>query len=90
MYQDTFPWGRNTTYCDIDVFQFQSNETLVIRRTDGTYPCESVYDEEPPGRLVIKNDSNVVLYVGCKVKWSTKNLRKSLTSKFASRLFFLT
>lgn len=63
MCQDTLLWGRNTTYSDIDVFQFQSNENLVIRRTDGTYAWESVYDEEPPGWLFIKNDGNVV--VGC-------------------------
>ena len=70
-------WSSNTKNSDVDVFQFQSDGNLVIRKIDGTNAWESntVYDgvnsDGPPDRLISQNDGNVVLYAGSKPKWST-------------------
>ena len=75
--KDTLLWSSNTKDSDVDVFQFQSDGNLVIRKIDGTNAWESntVYDgvnsDGPPDRLISQNDGNVVLYAGSKPKWST-------------------
>ena len=75
--KDTLLWSSNTKDSDVDVFQFQSDGNLVIKKIDGTNAWESntAYDgvnsDGPPDRLTSQNDGNVVLYAGSKPKWST-------------------
>ena len=74
---DTLLWSSNTQSSNVDVFQFQADGNLVIRKIDGTYIWESntvyhaVDPDGPPDRLILQNDGNVVLYAGYKVKWYT-------------------
>ena len=91
--KNTLLWSSNTTDSDIDVFQYQSNGNLVIRKTDGTYAWESdtaLYEGEPPDRLVLQNDGNLVLYAGSQARWHTKTYEKCDTGKFYKQIVLLT
>ena len=84
MCRDTSLWSSKTNNSDVDVFQFQSNGNLVIRKADGTYLWESktVHDVNPPDILVLENDGNLVLYGGNQAKWHTNTSGKCPTGKF--------
>ena len=73
-------WSSNTTSSDIDVFQFQLDRNLVVRRKNGTYAWESMtvhdnggfYSWEPrENRLVMQDDGDLVLYADDEVRWRT-------------------
>ena len=90
--KNTLLWSSNTTDSDIDVFQYQSNGNLVIRKTDGTYAWESdtaLYEGEPPDRLVLQNDGNLVPYAGSQARWHTKTYEKCDTGKFYKPIVLL-
>ena len=90
-------WSSNTKSPDVDVFQFQSDGNLVVRKTDGTdyWESKTVYNkwatfDPPPDNLVLQNDGNVVLYAKSKAQWSTETNGKCLTGKFwKSKLCYL-
>ena len=88
-------WSSNTISSDIDVFQFQADGNLVIRKTDGTYAWESntVYNEPsfdpPPDNLILQDDGNLVLYAGGKAKWRTQTHGKCPTGKYGEQIVLL-
>ena len=84
MCNDTSLWSSKTKNPDVDVFQYQSNGNLVIRKADGTYLWESktMHDVNPPDRLVLQDDGNLVLYAGNTSKWHTNTYNKSCSGKF--------
>ena len=93
MCKNTLLWSSNSKDSDVDVFQYQSNGNLVIRKTDGTYAWESntaLYEGEPPDRLVLQNDGNLVLYAGNQSRWDTKTSGKCNTGKFYKQVLLLT
>ena len=84
MCNDTSLWSSKTKNPDVDVFQYQSNGNLVIRKADGTYLWESktAHDVNPPDRLVLQDDGNLVLYAGSTSKWHTNTYSKCSPGKF--------
>ena len=93
MCKNTLLWSSNSKDSDVDVFQYQSNGNLAIRKTDGTYAWESKtveYDGKPPDRLVLQNDGNLVLYAGNQSRWDTKTSGKCNTGKFYKQVLLLT
>ena len=84
MCNDTSLWSSKTKNPDVDVFQYQSNGNLVIRKANGTYLWESktMHDVNSPDRLVLQDDGNLVLYAGNTSKWHTKTYNKSCPGKF--------
>ena len=84
MCNDTSLWSSETKNPDVDVFQYQSNGNLVIRKADGTCLWESktMHDVNPPDRLVLQDDGNLVLYAGNTSKWHTNTYNKSCPGKF--------
>ena len=82
--RNTLLWSSNTKNPDVDVFQYESNGNLVIRKADGTYLWESktMHDVNPPGILVLQNDGNLVLYAGRIAKWHTGTHEKCNPGKF--------
>ena len=84
MCNDTSLWSSKTKNPDVDVFQYQSNGNLIIRKADGTYLWESktVHTVNPPDRLVLQDDGNLVLYAGNISKWHTNTYSKCSPGKF--------
>ena len=83
MCRDTSLWSSKTENPYVDVFQYQSNGNLVIRKADGRYLWESktVHDVKPPGRLVLQNDGNLILYADSEAIWHTNTYGKCHTGK---------
>ena len=81
---NTLLWSSNTKNPDVDIFQYQSNGNLVIRKADGTYPWKSktMHDVNPPEILVWQNDGNLVLYAGSIGKWHTDTYGQCSPGKF--------
>ena len=84
-------WSTQTAGQDIDVFQFQQDGNLVVRKNGGDDAWESstVHDhggfapwDPRPTLLVMQDDGNLVLYAGSDVRWSTNTKDKCLTGKF--------
>ena len=91
MCRNTSLWSSNTTDSNIDVFEYQSNGNLAIRKTDGTCAWESntANTVEPPDRLLLQNDGNLVLYAGDDPRWSMETYGKCPTGKFCKEVIAL-
>ena len=86
--RDKLLWSSHTSDKDADVFQFQPDGNLVIRKVSGAgvWETNTMHNklgfDGLPDRLILQNDGNLVSYAGSIAKWSTETYGKCLTGNF--------